>query len=96
MNAKVNDETPIAMLNVGQLRVALGINETPSETSQPEKEQKQYVYGLAGIRQLFNVSHATAQRYKDTIINKAVMQQGRKIIVDKEEAVKLFKEYTTR
>lgn len=93
MITEVNDQTPIAMLNVGQLRNALGIDNQQQETVQEEMESKKYVYGLAGIRKLFNISHATAQRYKDTIIKAAVMQQGRKIIVDKSAALKLFKEY---
>lgn len=93
MITEVNDQTPIAMLNVGQLRNALGIDNQQQETVQDEMESKKYVYGLAGIRKLFNISHATAQRYKDTIIKAAVMQQGRKIIVDKSAALKLFKEY---
>lgn len=56
-----------------------------------EESPKKYVYGLAGIRKLFNVSHATAQKYKDTIIADAVSQQGRKIIVDVDKALELFK-----
>lgn len=55
-----------------------------------EENPKKYVYGLAGIRKLFNISHATAQRYKDTILADAVSQQGRIIIVDVEKAMELF------
>jgi len=55
-----------------------------------DKNPKKYVYGLAGIRKLFNISHATAQRYKDTILADAVSQQGRIIIVDVEKAMELF------
>jgi len=51
-----------------------------------------HVYGLNGIKKLFNVSHATAQRYKDTIIKDAVRQNGRKIVVDVEKAMILFNE----
>ena len=51
---------------------------------------KRYVYGLRGIRELFNVSHATAQKYKDGIIKDAVFQSGRKIVVDADKALELF------
>ena len=51
-----------------------------------------YVYGLRGIEQLFGVSHKTAQYYKDHIINEAVMQNGRKIVVDADLALQLFNE----
>ena len=50
------------------------------------------VYGLRGIRELFGVSHLTAQRYKDGIIKEAVLQNGRKIVVDADLALKLFDE----
>jgi hypothetical protein len=62
---------------------------TTTETQKTEPE-KVFVYGLRGIRKLFNVSHATAQRYKDTIIRDAVLQQGRKIITDANMALELF------
>ena len=55
-----------------------------------QESEKRYIYGLRGIRQLFNVSHTTAQRYKDTIIKDAVLQQGRRIIVDADKAMELF------
>lgn len=53
---------------------------------------KRYVYGLKGIQELFNVSHPTAQRYKDGIIKEAVSQSGRKIVVDADRAMELFNE----
>ena len=54
---------------------------------------KRYVYGLKGIQSLFHCSHLTAQRYKDGFLAPAVMQQGRKIVVDVEQAVELFKNH---
>ena len=50
------------------------------------------VYGLAGIGELFNVSHKTAQYYKDHVIQEAVRQNGRKIVTDVDLALKLFNE----
>jgi hypothetical protein len=79
-------DTPIAMLTVGQLQEFLKSIETKPEPQSP----KNLVYGLRGIRELFNVSHATAQRLKDTVINDAVLQCGRKIIVDADRAMELF------
>ena len=40
---------------------------------------------------MFSFSHLTAQRYKDTFLAPACMQQGRKIVIDVEMAVELFK-----
>ena len=85
---KINKKTPLAMLTVEQF-VKL-MNENKDETQPDVIQEKKYVYGLKGIRGLFNVSHATAQRYKDTIIKDAVMQCGRKIIVDADHAIELF------
>ena len=51
---------------------------------------KRYVYGLKGIQELFNVSHGTAQKYKDGILKDAVFQSGRKIVVDADKAMELF------
>lgn len=51
---------------------------------------KRYVYGIRGIQDLFNVSHVTAQKYKDGILRDAIYQSGRKIVVDVEKAMELF------
>mgnify|MGYP001010541127 FL=1 len=76
----ITKETPIAMLTVGQLQEILGLSEKHIVKPTTEiKNERRYVYGLAGIRRLFNVSHVTAQKYKDTIIADACFQQGRKI-----------------
>lgn len=56
------------------------------------KPSGNYVYGLRGIQQLFGVSHKTAQEYKDTFLRPAVMQNGRKIVVDADLAMELFNE----
>ena len=50
------------------------------------------VYGLKGIQGLFNVSHKTAQQWKNTWLSPAVMQNGRKIVTDTDYALKLFRE----
>ena len=69
---------------------ALKVQDAPKDAT-PEPG-KRYVYGLKGIQELFNVSHLTAQRYKDGIIKDAVYQSGRKIVVDVDKAIELFNE----
>ena len=93
---EVKDSTPVAMLTVGQLRDFLGLSPQMTTASpQPTTNgEPRLVYGLAGIQQLFNVSHVTAQRYKNTFLAPAISQQGRKIVVDAEKALQLFSEYT--
>ena len=79
------------MLTVGQLQTVLGIDNSHQEEAEATpSEPKRYVYGLVGIRKLFNVSHVTAQRYKDGILADAVHQNGRKIMVDVDKAIELF------
>jgi len=92
----ISNDTPIAILTVGQLKELLNSSlkniEKDSTVVKKDFSAEKYVYGLRGIRELFNVSHATAQKYKDGILKEAVTQFGRKIIVDKEKALKLFAE----
>ena len=59
---------------------------------EPQVGHGRLVYGLKGIEDLFNCSHKTAQFYKDHVINQAVSQNGRKIVVDADLALKLFAE----
>lgn len=88
----VDDNTPVSMLTVGQLRKALfqDSEKMRIDTDKPSVPEKRYVYGLAGIRGLFNVSTPTAHRLKNTILKEAVSQQGRVIVCDVERAMQLF------
>ena len=87
------------MLTVGQqkelfqgwVRELLGATNVPAPS---EESCKRYVYGIAGIASLFNVSYVTACKLKDGILQPAVLQQGRKIMCDAELAIKLFRNKT--
>lgn len=63
-----------------------------SSSAEAIKPTGRLVYGLAGIEELFHVSHKTAQYYKDHVIQEAVRQNGRKIVTDVDLALKLFNE----
>ena len=59
----------------------------------PEEEKKHYVFGFNGIAQLFGCSRSTAARIKNSgVINDAITQIGRKIVVDADKALALIKE----
>lgn len=75
----------MAMMTIGDLVSFLGLEKKPTSTP-----QRNYVYGLKGIQDLFKVSHTTAQIYKDGILKNAIYQTGRKIVVDVDKAIKLF------
>ena len=62
---------------------------TPSEVT-----EKKYVYGISGIQQLLNCSESSAKRLKKSgVINDAIIQNGRKIIIDVEKALELLKKH---
>lgn len=55
-----------------------------------EKPEKRYVYGIRGLADLFNCSLPTANRVKSSgKINGAIIQIGRKIIIDADLALEL-------
>lgn len=93
--AKIFDElgleynTPLAMMTVGQL---VDIIKDVRQDEPRQEQGDEFVYGLRGIRDLFGVSHKTAQAYKNTFLAPACDQVGRTIIVDKKKAIELFKE----
>ena len=67
----------------------ISTNRESTKTSS-SKEEKRYVYGLAGIARLFGCSLPTANRIKQSgKINRAITQVGRKIIVDADLALEL-------
>ena len=58
-----------------------------------KQEDEKYVYGIAGIAELFHCSLPTANRIKKSgRIKKAITQVGRKIVVDKKMAMELAKQ----
>lgn len=92
----ITRETPLVQMTAGQLADFLKTQApaaASAATSTPEDpgQGRRYVYGLRGIMRLFNVSNMTAQRYKNGIIKDAVTQYGRKIVVDADKALELFK-----
>lgn len=55
-----------------------------------ESDEDKYVYGIAGIAELFHCNLPTANRIKKSgRIKKAITQIGRKIVVDKKMAQEL-------
>ena len=57
----------------------------------PEPTTKRFVYGIAGIAQLFNCSITTANRIKASgRIDRAIKQPGRIIVVDADLALELY------
>lgn len=97
-NFQISDSTPVAVLTVGQQKELFRemVKEIIGEvnvSAPSEKQEKRYVYGIAGIASLFNVSHATAFKLKCGVLAPAILQQGRKILVDADMAIELFRQH---
>lgn len=90
--SEISPDTPLVMLTVAQFEDLLCRHKTEKPATQSAPVPKRYVYGLKGICELFNCAHSTAQKLKDEVIMEAVSQHGRKIVVDAEHALRLFKE----
>lgn len=85
---------PISILTTGELMEVLEtVLNSRQNTGNTECCPKNLIYGIKGIEKLFSVSHKTAQKYKDTFLKPAVMQNGRKIVVDADLAMDLFKKH---
>jgi hypothetical protein len=55
-----------------------------------KESEKHFVYGLAGLADLFRCSKTTANRIKQSgKIDKAITQIGNKIIIDADKAIEL-------
>ncbi|MDM1537489.1 DUF3853 family protein [Myroides odoratimimus] len=71
----------------------IAVNESPNSSTNLSKDtlSKRYVYGIRGIAELFGCSISTANKIKkEGKIKSAILQYGRKIIVDAELALELF------
>lgn len=90
MKTNIDLNKPLWQLTVGEFLEL--INQTQVTTTDNTPREKRYVYGLAGIAQLFNCSMTTANRIKASgKINKAISQCGRIITVDADLALELMK-----
>ncbi len=86
-------QKPIAMMTGEELTFLIGgCIGSKSNKEEPVTKKRTY-YGIAGIAQVFGCSVPTANRIKRSgIIDDAITQIGRKIIVDADLALQLAKE----
>ena len=84
----LDPNTPLWKLTVGEFLTLAKNVETPTVI---HTHSEKYVYGIDGLAKLLKCSRSTATRLKSSgKLDKAIKQQGRKIIVDAELAIKLF------
>lgn len=74
--------------------------EAATKTAEPQAEEKpteKYVYGMGGLASIFHCSKVKAQKIKNSgVINAAITQTGRKIVIDAELALRLVREDNER
>lgn len=94
LEKRINDDTRLIDLTVGELKELFEslMPRVDQTTPASYKQGKHLVYGVKGIKELFNVSDSTARKLKDGRIRKAVSQSGRTIVVDADLALSLFNE----
>lgn len=89
----MNENTRLIDLTVGQLQDLIyeTVNRSIAKVNTNiTSNEKKLVYGIDGIAELFGCSRTKANEIKQSgIIDKAVIQIGRKIVVDAELALKL-------
>ena len=86
-------QKPIAMMTGEELIFLLNSSMEAKVNEQTPVVQKRTYYGIEGIAQVFGCSVPTANRIKRSgIIDAAITQIGRKIIVDADMALALAKE----
>ncbi len=86
---------PIWQLTIGEFVEILDArNQESSKNPTQEKVfNEKYVYGLSGLASLLGCSKNHAGKLKSKgIFDKAIIQNGRKIIIDSEKALELFKD----
>jgi hypothetical protein len=95
---EINLELPLWQLTAGQLldiivygtQTKISIEDPIVKIVDTTKDNKRYVYGLAGIASLFGCSKTTANRIKQSgKIDAAFYQYGNKIIVNADKALEL-------
>ena len=86
-------QKPIAMMTGEELTFLLNSSMEAKANEQTPVVQKLTYYGIEGIAQVFGWSVPTANRIKRSgIIDAAITQIGRKILVDADMALALAKE----
>lgn len=80
------------------LRIGLGLNlQEDDEPYTESSPQKHYIYGMKGLAQLLGCSLSTANRIKKSgVINAAISQNNKIIVIDADLALELLKVSNSR
>jgi len=90
MKTNIDLNKPLWQLTVGEFLELM--EQIPTVTVDNTPKEKNLVYGIAGIAQIFNCSMTTANRIKASgKIDRAISQCGRMITIDTDLALELMK-----
>lgn len=80
------------------LRTGLGLSLLEEEEPHTDcSPQKHYIYGLKGLAQLLGCSLSTANRIKKSgVLNAAIVQRGKIIVIDSDLALDLLRTHNKR
>ncbi|GIJ92813.1 hypothetical protein CAPN002_00310 [Capnocytophaga stomatis] len=89
---------PMPSISVGEFLDLLAerikdfsIEKQSNQFGEIKKTEKKYAYGLNGLAEVLGCSRSTASKIKQSgKIDRAIFQQGRKIIIDVDLALQLF------
>ncbi len=86
-------QKPVAMMTGEELAALIGsFKSSDASESTPQSPTRHLYHGIAGIAEIFGCSVPTANRIKHSgIINDAITQVGRKIVIDGDKALVLAK-----
>ena len=86
-----NNDTPIWQLTIGEF-LEFQKTELIKELSLMfAAKNKKYEYGINGLAKLLGCSRTTASKIKSSgVLDEAIFQVGKTIIIDKEKALELF------
>lgn len=89
----IDPDKPLWQLTVGEfLELTKTSKSIAVDDAYIPPEIRKMEYGIAGIARIFNCSMTTANRIKQSgKIDKAISQSGRKIVIDVDLALSLFR-----
>lgn len=84
---RISNDTRLVDLTVGELKAVL----QSSMSVQKSDGQKKLVYGLQGLADLLHCTRRHASKIKSSgILDEAIKQRGRTIVIDSDLALELF------
>ena len=90
----ITGTTPIWQLSVDEFKEVLASVHQPVVPDYTYASNKTYDFGIPGIMRTFKCSNTTAHRIKQSgVIDAAISQKGRKIVVEVEKAVELMRNH---